>query len=114
MTASDSFAPFWLCLDVRFVPNNDRTTVIRKRLKRAKFRLVRCSKAASFADLAGAGEQLQRNFKPERFGSPTMVTQAGGYAAYIPLRAHSVAAAAKRRRPPAGQEPQRFAEYLHA
>ena len=30
-----SFAPFWLCLDVRFAPNNDRMADIRKRSKRA-------------------------------------------------------------------------------
>jgi hypothetical protein len=35
---SGSFAPFWLCLNVRFAPNNDRMADIRKRSKRAKSR----------------------------------------------------------------------------
>jgi hypothetical protein len=30
-----SFAPFWLCFDVRFAPNKDRMADIRKRSKRA-------------------------------------------------------------------------------
>jgi len=35
---SGSFAPFWLCLDVRFAPNNDRMADIRKRSEHANRR----------------------------------------------------------------------------
>src|SRR6516225_11644357 len=38
------FAPFWLCLDVRFAPNNDRMANIRKRSKRAMTGLMHGSK----------------------------------------------------------------------
>jgi hypothetical protein len=38
LISDGSFAPFWLCLDVRFASNNDRMADIRKRSKRAKSR----------------------------------------------------------------------------